>query len=55
MRNTTTVLAAHSQFSFGITHWYYTIEAFDPTTKNSGIDERFFSWREISFNDIIFA
>ncbi|MDJ0696016.1 MAG: ShlB/FhaC/HecB family hemolysin secretion/activation protein [Mastigocoleus sp. MO_167.B18] len=36
-RNTTTVLAARSQFSFGI-------GAFDATTNNSGTDGRFFSW-----------
>ncbi|KST63837.1 hypothetical protein BC008_15390 [Mastigocoleus testarum BC008] len=36
-RNTKTVLAARSQFSFGI-------DAFDATTNNSGTDGRFFSW-----------
>ena len=36
-RNTKTVLAARSQFSFGI-------DAFDATTNSSGTDGRFFSW-----------
>jgi len=36
-RNTTQVLAARSQFSFGI-------DAFDATVNNTGTDGRFFSW-----------
>lgn len=36
-RDTTTVLAARSQFSFGI-------DAFDATVNSSGTDGRFFSW-----------